>query len=199
MVLLLLSAATFALPKPNQENLGFSSDDFPFEYMSEADVRGVGIRLTVTPEGHLQQCQVEFTSGVKKVDDYTCKLAMKQVRFEPARWSDQSAAYGVYRERVMWSMNSSAPLADSDIDIAVDHLPKGIKSPAIVELQFTADANGKPVECALKDKEKDTGLTAVACNELIKQYVAIPPKDQSGTPVRSVQNAEVAIAALKKH
>ena len=89
----------------------FSVDDFPTYLAQEGVSRIVHVRVTVRPDGVLQSCSAEVSSGDGKLDAYTCQLIVRRAKFVPARWPDGTAAYGVIRVPVNWLV-ANGPLPD---------------------------------------------------------------------------------------
>src|SRR5947209_4490458 len=110
-MLWLALAALFSLPMPVGVPLPdiravFSADDFP-EYLERAGGAWiVHTRTTVRPDGTIQSCATELSSGDSKLDAYTCALIVKRAKFLPARWTDGSPVYGVIRVPVVWVVGS---------------------------------------------------------------------------------------------
>ena len=87
----------------------FSVDDFPGDFHGHNGSRVVYTRTTVRPDGGIDSCRVEVSSGDKKLDAYTCAIIMKRAKFEPAKWIDGSPAYGVIRVPVSWTITDTIP------------------------------------------------------------------------------------------
>jgi hypothetical protein len=201
-------AAQFTLPIPANGRVPdvralFTADDVPGYLVSQGEVdRTVYTRTTVRPDGIIQGCAVEGSSGDPRLDAYTCALIVRRAKFLPARWTDGSAAYGVIRVPVRWRVTNSAPPKDDslssnipDLDLSVNQLPKGAGSVAGVTLKIAADENGRPVTCAewprLDDHSKHFAeLVPIACQQITALTLS-PPVDASGKAVRSIQTVSV--------
>jgi hypothetical protein len=182
----------------------FSADDFP-AYLQMAGVsRAVFTRTIVRPDGSIQSCVAEATSGDPKLDAFTCAIIVKRAKFRPATWVDGTAAYGVGRVLVQWVVGSplseeaSSKAAVADVDLSVNRLPKGARSIVIVRLQIAADERGHPVTCAevppvdkADAKRRFPELVPIACQQAMAGLTLVPVLDDSRKPVRSVQNAFV--------
>jgi hypothetical protein len=175
----------------------FSFDDVPLELVPNGEARGVGVRVTVDPTGIIRSCQAEFSSGIPKLDAYTCGIVLRRAHFRPATGLGGQPAYGVVRTEIMWSVNASSPKNAGDLELTVPRLPKGVKNPAFAYVMFMVDEVGHPSACRDEEPpppshEKVTNeLLQTACDQLTKSYVAIPAKDDAGRPVSSVQDAVV--------
>jgi TonB family protein len=190
-------AAQLVAPEPVA--MWFSSNDFPSERIKEGNSGTVLLRVVVSPDGILRTCDVEESSGDAKLDEYTCRLTRKRAKFRAAKWLDGSPAYGVYRVPVVWLVPKNSgefrKRLAPDVVLNVDRLPKGVGSPATVSVVLAVDEQGRPSFCDAKFRPKtsiaEQGLGPLACREVLKAYTAIPPKDDNGKPVRSVQAGSV--------
>lgn len=183
----------------------FTVDDFPAYLQQAALSKTVYTRTTVRPDGSLESCAVEASSGDTKLDAYTCALIVKRAKFRPATWSDGTPVYGVIRVPVSWLI-SDAPIPEEDrlkattpdLELSVNKLPKGARSIAAVSLQVEADENGHVVTCSeqhslTKDDRKRhfPELVTLGCQGVMANVSLSPPIDASGKKVRSVQSVSV--------
>lgn len=170
--------------------------------------RMVSTRTTVGPDGSARDCNAEHSSGDAYLDSYTCGIIMKRARFQPAKWLDGTPVYGVLHIPVVWATMTFDPLFDAeqiaqpDMELFVNRLPKGARKRVMVNFMFAADEAGHLVSCTRalplsKHAKPFPELVALGCQELTRQWVAIPPRDASGKAVRSVQNAEVAFTVKR--
>lgn len=201
----LAASAQLSAPLPKEALTVFSSDDMP-EYVQRGGINQfVFTRTTVRPDGSLQDCGLERSSGDPNLDGYTCSIILKRARFEAPRWIDGSPAYAVVRAPVTWSIGGQASGRElqraypADIDVSVDRLPRGARSPTNVELVVAVEDSGRVVACSeapahsgpLQDRSFPE-LARIACAQMTSKFTAFPAKDASGKAVRSVQNAYVA-------
>ena len=189
-------AAQLSAPEPRK--MWFNADDVPVNKLAPESAATVLIRITIRPDGTLKSCDVEESSANRELDEYTCDLTRKRARFKPARWTDGSPVYGVYRIPVVWTVfdRSSPKLRKApDVVLTVDQLPRGVRAPASVRLMFAVDDKGQPSSCMAEPSEgipdPNLALVPLACAQLLKGYRAIPPKDDAGMPIRSVQDGSV--------
>lgn len=152
------------------------------------------LRVTVDPNGAVQSCGVE-ESGGPSIDAYTCDLTMKRASFLPAQTADGKPSYGVYRLPVVWELSRYKWDPWGDLTLSVTKLPDGVKSPSTIELVFAADTAGNISSCEPKDGSQNPSLAAVACDQLEKQFKAIPVHTAAGATTGSVQNAYVVFEA----
>jgi len=182
----------------------FTADDFPAYLQMEGVSREVHTRTTVRPDGTIESCLVEGTSGDRKLDAYTCAIILKRARLLPARWIDGTPTYGVIRMPVSWRVANSPPTeaemlrsAEPDVDLSVNHLPKGAGSMAAVNVEIAVDTNGRAVSCeeaptpSITPRKRFPELVELACQTVTKEYTAVPPVDSLGKPVRSIQTVSV--------
>jgi hypothetical protein len=175
--------------------------DFPQFLLKQGDVdRIVYTRTTVRPDGTIDNCAAEASSGDQRLDVYTCALIVKRAKFLPARWVDGSAVYGVLRMPVHWlTLDSVDPPSEEvpDLDLSVNHLPKGAHSFVDVNLQIAADDKGHPVSCvewapSMNDRRKRfPELVPIACQQATASLLLTPAVDASHKPTRSVQSVTV--------
>jgi hypothetical protein len=201
-------AAQFSLPALTDTRVPdvravFSGNDVPAYLVDQGRVDlTVYTRTTVRPDGRIQNCVAETSSGDPRLDAYTCALIVKRAKFLPARWVDGSAAYGVIRMPVRWTVGDGPPPEGGksnvpDLDLSVNHLPKGALSMVAVTLEIAADEKGRPLTCAeWPQPPNDHGkhfpeLVPIACQEARASLVLSPPLDASGKPARSIQSVSV--------
>lgn len=158
LVALLASAAQFSLPEvvgltiPDVRSV-FSADDMPTYVQADGVTRFEFTRTTVNPSGKAQDCAAERSGGDPKLDAWTCAIILRRARFQPATWIDGSPAFGVLRVPVTWAIGYSPSPSESakayppDIDLTVNQLPKGARSPISIVLMIAVDENGKVVSC----------------------------------------------------
>jgi len=198
-------AAQLTAPVPTNLPSWFVFDDFP-AYLVNRDpgVWAVGIRVTVGPDGTVQGCQADSSSGDKGLDELSCRKVTQRASFGPARSPAGAAFPGVYRTFVAWDV-TKAPAATSrvsnaDLNLSVASLPPGIRSPAAVRVMFAVDQQGRMTSCEseptqpFEQVEKDPALVAVACDQLMKSYKPVPAKNAAGQNVASIQDAIVRFA-----
>lgn len=211
-MLLFALASLMSLPEPTNARLPdiraiFSADDFPAYLQREGVSKIVYVRATVRPDGVLQSCGAEVSSGDRKLDAYTCELIVKRARFATAKWPDGTPAYGVLRVPVSWVISDSPLPADAllnatrpDLEISVNKLPKGAHKVVAVELKVAADENGHVVACDEQPPFKGDPrkhfpeLVPIACQQAATLRLS-PPTDDAAKPTRSIQSVSVQFKA----
>jgi hypothetical protein len=199
------AASQLSAPKPTNLRDWFSGNDVPPYLYQKDGFWDVGVRLVVAADGSLRGCIVQMSSGISDLDKLTCDLIRQRGRFQAAQWIDGSPVTGVYSTAVTYRTASwpfddrlKPPKGDfSDLDVTVDQLPSGRKSPSLVRAKFAVDTSGSVSSCGAEvtenfiSAENDPALVPVACDQILKAFKPLSFKDSSGNPVRSVQDALV--------
>jgi len=104
----LAPAAQISMPVMDRASIWtlFSADDVPLDIVPDGESRRVIVRVAVKPDGNIQNCRAEFSSGIAKLDAYTCAIILRRARFHPATGPDGLPAYGVLRTTVTWAVNA---------------------------------------------------------------------------------------------
>jgi len=182
----------------------FSPDDMPAYVQIEGINRVVSTRTTVDPSGKPQDCGWERSSGDPKLDAYTCAIILKRAKLERPTWIDGKPTYAVFRIPVTWAIG--APPSEKemreahppDMELTVNQLPKNVKGDALVLVTMAVDESGRVLACNesrivdSRHQKSFPELAKIACQQMLSQYKAIPAKEASGKPVRSLQNAVVS-------
>jgi hypothetical protein len=71
-MILLALAAQLGAPAPTKPL--FTPDDVPVGLIRENVLHTVGVAVTIKPDGKVQDCQAERSSGNRKLDSHTCDL-----------------------------------------------------------------------------------------------------------------------------
>ena len=205
-MLWLMIGAQLSAVVPHHPDRWFSYHDVPL-YLVKLDEVYLQLpaRVTVRPDGKLQDCAIELPSGIPALDKHTCQIFKRRARFTPAR-IDDVPSYGVYRTVIIWAVtNQSMPPEKpelADIDLVVERLPAGLKSPVRVGVLFEVSEDGSKSGCAANEVsgrmvQNDPALVSVACDQIMRQYRATPAMDAVKRPTRSVQNALVTFYEAK--
>ena len=206
IILAAAAASQLSAPVPTNLKDWVTFDDWPPYMLQKVDVWwDVGVRLVVAADGTLRACIIQTRSGSSDADQLTCDLIKKRARFRAARWTDGSPVTGVYSTTVAWISSTMAfydPMRppkghDADLDVSVEQLPAGMKSPSLVRAMFAVDASGNVLSCTAETSENyikaenDPALVPIACDQLQKSFTPLSFKDSSGKAVPSVQDALV--------
>lgn len=199
-------AAQLSMPTPIDVFRVFSPEDMPTKVQIAGINRFVPTRTTIGPDGKAQSCGWDHSSGDGDLDRLSCAIILKRAKFKPATWLDGSAAYAVLYASVTWTIGGSASDKElrraypPDAEVTVSQMPSGVHSPTSVQVMIAVDENGHVAGCQeLTWSFKGRGpvqpaeLVRIACDQM-KDYRAIPPKDPTGKPARSVQNAIVSFS-----
>jgi hypothetical protein len=193
----LLAAAQLSAPVPLHPL--FDPNDVPIGHIDENELYTVGIAVTIKPDGKLQDCNIEATSGNRKLDAYTCGLVMRGGRFQRPVSSNGTPAYGIYRTFNIWWVGDRRPPAQpgkADLHIKVAELPPKIKSPFLLRVAFDVDEAGNVSNCMAEEPKSNAALTRVACDQLLKTWKPIPARNAEGLRVPSVQDATVVFEGV---
>lgn len=202
-------AAQISAPVPTNLDEWFNYNDVPaFLEQQGTGLWWVGIRLTVRPDSAVQNCEVEKSSRIRDLDRLTCEIATRRARFVAAHQADGSRAFGVYRTSVKWLI-ADAPfdtskLSNPDLELTVQNLPPGVKSPSIARVMFAVDASGQMGPCVAEPTktyekaENNPELVSIACQQLEEAYRPVPAKDRSGSAVPSIQDATVKFTSGRR-
>ena len=169
-------------------------DDVPVGLLRQNVLQVVEIALRITPEGDVQSCQIEVSSGDSRLDSYTCAVVSRRVK--PRMFSDYGggSGYRLYRMPITWWVGDDRPPKHSspaDLYLTVSSLPSPLRDPVQLHLSFAVDAEGRIGRCTSEDQKSDATLTNIACEQLAKAFKARAIKLSDGTAVPSVQNATV--------
>jgi hypothetical protein len=132
-----------------------------------------------------------------------CAAFEQRATFRPAVWADGSSSYGVFRFTFKLFRDRPRPSKSNpvDLDVRVDRKAYAGQVPAFVRVVFAVDQDGRPGDCisaAPFDPNvaaNQPSLVPLACDAVIHHFVPRAAKDESGKPVRSVQNAIVRIGS----
>jgi TonB family protein len=186
-------AAQLAAPEPKAMWFFVGDNPAPKKEML------VSFRATVDTNGNVQDCEIERSNGTPKIDALTCQVTMKRARFHPARWTDGTASYGVYRTHVLWlptGATQSRLKAASNLVLTVSRLPDGMTSPAGVGLLLAVDEHGGLSACEGVDGSQNSMLVKVACGQAAVTYHPVSVRNGEGASVKSVQ--PVAVEFVKE-
>jgi hypothetical protein len=200
------AAAQLSAALPVNYSRWWSPDDVPASVRTQGVTREVPYRAVIRPDGTLDHCEVEQSSGDTSADAITCSTIMKRGKYLPARWIDGSPAYGVDRVVATWRASPEAiapkPIGP-DIELAVNELPAGVSSPAGILVAVAVDEKGQLESCVadpprwLGQPQPNATLVQVACDEVMKNFKATPVRDAGGQAVRSIQTVSVLFSRSK--
>ncbi|UVO49558.1 energy transducer TonB [Sphingomonas sp. SUN019] len=82
----------------------FSADNYPFEALRRREQGRTVARLSIDASGTPVRCAVETSSGSSSLDETTCQIALRSVRFDPARDSAGVPKASEYKLPVRWQI-----------------------------------------------------------------------------------------------
>lgn len=93
---------------PRRGNLAsvFSADDYPPAARRAHDEGIVEFLLVIGPEGRVNHCAIERSSGSMSLDTATCRLLYRRGRFEPGRDLQGEPLTGMFRSKASWRITS---------------------------------------------------------------------------------------------
>lgn len=149
-------AAEAKIPVPiSDPGTWVTPDDYPVEaYRNKAE--GVVIfLLAIGTNGTPLGCEITRSSGIKELDEATCRLVSERARFTPALGPKGVPTIGTYRNSVRWVMPRST--AET-------------VTPFSASMTFILGADGKASDCKLE-----------TIGEAAKRFVTQPsPCDAKG-------------------
>ncbi len=202
MFSVILAAAAATAPIPDTFTDWWSDYyDTPSKGLASGELSMVVAEITVNKRGYFDNCVGRVFTGNPKMGPYVCSRLKLRGMFKPARASDGSKAFGVYRKLIT--------VANVTKDTQFRAPPFGIRVPGPgpsvsdnpFEIQFQVGVDGRISDCSLVDsvginlerhkQVVDPSLVQRACGEVPLQLRPAPPRDQKGNLVLSVQNALV--------
>ena len=192
------AAATFMPPVPVDQKSWFQRADIP-NWLTPDHVYQVMTALTVTPAGKVSKCIVEHSSGDVQLDKRACDILSERAKFQPAKDLNGAPTYGVIRIAKNFILLRDARRlpkpTEANLDLQVSQLPKDLAPYTEVAVVFTADAEGRPVQCKANDATTNSALAGVDCSEVLKDVKDFPVTDTAGRPVATVRTMKVGFSA----
>jgi hypothetical protein len=200
-----LSASQLSAPTPVKLETWFSPSDMPAYLEHDDGIWIVGVRVVIRPDGTLKSCEIESTSNQASLDVYTCRLLNGRAKYKPALTLDGTPSYGADREFFRWAVSSTPTELPrpADMDLSVEKLPEGLKSPVYVPVMFVTDEKGSISSCIfdsrrpMKKTSDNAALVAAACQQVSRTLPLRPVTNDAGVAVSAVQNALVRFATSK--
>ena len=139
-MLIIALAAQIAAAQPTNFETWFREGDLPLHQFPSDGDHAAAYRLTIRPDGKMQSCEIEVSSGLPAIDRLTCNLIRRRARVKPATGLDGAPSYGVIRSSTVWAVNPERHYTRPvDIEMTVTTLPEGEKSPAAIAVVFASD------------------------------------------------------------
>lgn len=91
-----------AQPRGNYSSWA-STEDYPSRALRDEREGTTGIRVTVSPQGRVTNCQVTRSSGHADLDETTCSLITRRGRFTPAE-RDGQPVEGQWTTSIRWQI-----------------------------------------------------------------------------------------------
>ncbi|WBO21704.1 energy transducer TonB [Sphingomonas abietis] len=176
----------------------FTSDDYPPSALQKNEFGYVGFSILIDPDGKSEKCDVIAPSAFRDLNDLSCSLAMRRVRFTPAIGSNGQPAYGLFRSWASWMVAADSVAMDrlmklypppSNVDLTL--FVRAAKLPDPIDLIITVDASGVIGECQAKNSSAPADITQLACEQLKSQWKPTTAATVAGEAVQTVQTARV--------
>jgi TonB family protein len=187
-----------AVPAPSIRGI-ISAEDYPQSALDRGETGSVFFKLVINPQGAVDTCSVQVSSGSSILDATTCTIVRKRARFEPAVGLDGKPIYGTYRGVISWGINNAmSRKAGPDIELVIDRAPMGVSMPLMVPVSYLHGANGSVTRCEPADDAtlSPRALVDLACNA-IRQAPGEPIRSSDGRAVDAQDSARVQFRLQK--
>ncbi|MFD1611277.1 energy transducer TonB [Sphingomonas tabacisoli] len=94
---------------PRQIKGKIRDSDYPRAAGEEGVGGTVGVKYEVEADGHVSHCDVTRSSGVRVLDDTTCRLIVERFRFKPSRDPDGRPVAATIVQNHTWSIREVPP------------------------------------------------------------------------------------------
>lgn len=89
-------------PQPIVSGAFMTDADYPADALARKEQGMVAISLTVDARGKVSGCRETQSSGSTSLDEATCALMTRRIRFKPARDASGNRVAGVSDTRFTW-------------------------------------------------------------------------------------------------
>ena len=79
-------------------------DDYPPEALRRGQQGTVRFNVTVGTSGRVVECQVTQSSGFQELDEGTCRLARRKLRFNPGRQNGRAVVMNAVPFGITWTL-----------------------------------------------------------------------------------------------
>lgn len=86
-----------------------TSDDYPARALRAGEQGRSTVRLTISAHGILSDCAIVESSGSAVLDDTSCRLIQRRVRFTPARDAQGRLTQGTLVTALVWRIPADDP------------------------------------------------------------------------------------------
>ena len=110
----LASLALAAQPAPRGQRVGnlaqyVGPDDYPSEALRRGQQGTVRFVVTVGANGRVTECTITRSSGFEQLDEGTCRLARRRLRFNPGRVAGRAVDMPSVPFAITWTLPGVAP------------------------------------------------------------------------------------------
>jgi TonB family protein len=202
LVASLLIAGTVTAATPVTPQPWFEFKDYPMKSFEKKEEGVTGYQLLIAPDGRVASCKITQSSGHDELDQATCFLASKRVKFRPAVNAEGQSVWGIYRSQALWAMPEHQLRAAilPDLEVSLNELPANTVKPAAVKLAYAVDANGKPSSCTMMPDslKQPEVLVDLGCKQLLGSRDDKPVLGPDGRPVPAVVTGAVLFKASEE-
>ena len=96
-------------PSPHRQRVGnladyVGPDDYPPEALRRGQQGTVRFTVTVGTSGRVVECLITQSSGFTELDEGTCRLARRKLRFNPGRQNGRTVAMNSVPFGITWTL-----------------------------------------------------------------------------------------------
>lgn len=92
-----------------------SAMDYPIEALRNSEEGEVRALLLVGPDGRVERCGVEASSGFGSLDTQTCNLLIAHAQFRPAEDRRGRPVEALYHQKIVWKLQQMNSAAEHDV------------------------------------------------------------------------------------
>ncbi|WP_031310076.1 energy transducer TonB [Sphingobium sp. C100] len=202
--LMLASALTQAKPIGNPGQW-LSDADYPPGPRRRREEGMVSFDVLISPEGHVETCNITQSSGFPEMDQITCVAVRARAKFKPATDENGIATYSNYNARISWlHPDRSSPPRRSppfeppiDMELHVQKLPNGAQEERVA-IVTRIDPAGHVAVCEPSQFVKSSPkLVEVACAQA-KAIYAFAQTDGNGKAVPIIKSMRILFKVAPK-
>ena len=195
-------------PARARANLGtyVTNDDYPVEAIRNDEEGLTEFRLSVGANGRVTDCTILSSSGSASLDETTCRIMSRRVRFTPAVGFDGRPTEDQAVSRISWRLTGAraprpmraegdsgpppiathrarpvAPLASYITDADFPAAARGGAAIGTSHFRLTVGPEGRVTGCGTTTASGSTVLDATACALMQRRARFTPGRDSSGS------------------
>lgn len=201
-VIAALAAQAQGSGKPPQPLFGgtwMTDDDYPAEERRLGHAGTVGWELRIDRSGIPTGCEVLQSSGFPTLDQATCEIVVRRLRFKPARDEGGKAIEGRFKGRFTWQLPQSArsgtlakghavqPITNPGLWLTLNDFTSFLRDypQTLFAFEMEVGVDGRVSECTITTSSGSTEVDRLACILLRRRAKFVPAHDADGKPVAS--------------